>query len=198
MQNAIFTIGHSSHPLADFLALLARHRIVWLADVRSLPRSRRFPQFDRQALAAALAERGIAYGWRGRALGGRPADPACYAEGRLDYRLRAGQADFRAAIADLAHHAARRTTAIMCAEKEPLDCHRALLVARALDEDGVAVHHIHADGRLESQAQAMERLMARHGIVAGDLFRSRTEALAQAVALQAARVAPGAPEREGP
>ncbi len=196
-QETIFTVGHSSHALEDFLALLARHRIACLADVRSLPGSRRFPHFDREALA--LAARGIAYAWCGRELGGRADDPACYADGRLDDRSRARQPDFRAAIRRLARDAARQTTAIMCAEKEPLNCHRTLLVARALEEGGVAIHHIHADGRLETQAQAMARLLTRHDIDPDDLFRPRQEAIAQAVALQTARMARGGrPSRESP
>lgn len=196
-QETIFTVGHSSHALEDFLALLARHRIACLADVRSLPGSRRFPHFDREA--PALAARGIAYAWCGRELGGRADDPACYAGGRLNDRSRARQPDFRAAIRRLARDAARQTTAIMCAEKEPLNCHRTLLVARALEEGGVAIHHIHADGRLETQAQAMARLLTRHGIDPDDLFRPRREAIAQAVALQTVRMARGdRPSRESP
>ena len=87
----------------------------------------------------------------------------------------------------------------MCAEKEPLNCHRTLLVARALEEGGVAIHHIHADGRLGTQAQAMARLLTKHGIDPDDLFRPRREAIAQAVALQTARMARGGrPSREAP
>ena len=198
-QETIFTVGHSRHALEDFLALLAHHRIACLVDVRSLPGSRRFPHFDREALAAALAARGMAYAWCGRELGGRADDPARYADGRLDYRSRARCPDFRAAIRRLVRDAARQTTAIMCAEKEPLDCHRTLLVARALDEGGVAIRHIHTDGRLETQAQAMARLLTRHGIDPDDLFRPRQEAIAQAVALQAARMARGGgPSRKSP
>ena len=79
----------------------------------------------------------------------------------------------------------------MCAEKEPLDCHRTLLVGRALDERGVKVEHILADGGLETHADTMDRLLARYDIEPeGDLFRRRQprdELIAEAIARQAGR-----------
>ena len=77
----------------------------------------------------------------------------------------------------------------MCAEKEPLECHRTLLVARALVAEGMDVSHIHADGRLEPHAAAMERLLDVAGLPRHDLFRSRDDLLAEALARQEERVA---------
>ena len=158
-EPTVFTIGHSNHPLDGFLALLGAHRISAVADVRSAPRSRFNPQFDREALAAALEARGVRYVFLGRELGGRPADPACYDEdGRVVYERVAETPGFKSGIARVVDGAARHRIALMCAEKEPLDCHRTTLVARALAALGVEVAHILADGGLEPHARALERL----------------------------------------
>ena len=186
----IFTIGHSNHSLEDFLALLARHGIQVVADVRSAPYSRFNPQFNRDAFAAALKARGIDYLYLGRALGGRPDDPACYEGGIVRYERVARTSGFREGIAQVVDEAATGRIALMCAEKEPLDCHRTLLVARSLDDEGMAVAHILATGDLESHPKAVDRLMARFDLdPAGDLFRSREEVVAQAIARQAGRIA---------
>ena len=80
MPNPIYTIGHSNHPLEAFIALLERHRIEEVADVRTYPRSRYNPCFNRDALERALARLGVRCLFLGAELGGRPADPACYDE----------------------------------------------------------------------------------------------------------------------
>ena len=186
----IFTIGHSNHSLEDFLALLARHGIHAVADVRSAPYSRFNPHFNRDALAAALKARGMDYLYCGRELGGRPDDPACYEGGRIRYECVARTSGFRAGVARVVDAAAARRVALMCAEKEPLDCHRTLLVARALDDRGMAVAHILATGDMEPHSKAMDRLMVRFDLdPAGDLFQTRQDVVAQAIARQAGRIA---------
>ena len=96
--NAVFTVGHSNHPLEGFVALLLQHGVTALADVRSVPHSRRHPQFNREALAAALETRGIDYVFLGRELGGRPRDPALYEHGRVSYERVLRTEQFRAGI----------------------------------------------------------------------------------------------------
>ena len=120
----IFTIGHSNHSLEGFLALLAKRRIAAVADVRSAPYSRFSPHFDRKALAAALEACGIGYRYFGRELGGRPDDPGCYENGRVSYDRVARTGRFRDGLARVREAAAEVRLALMCAEKEPLDCHR--------------------------------------------------------------------------
>lgn len=83
----VLTVGHSNHAPEAFLALLTRHGVTALADVRSAPYSRFNPQFNRNALSASLADNDIAYVWLGRELGGRPDDPACYEDGAVRYDL---------------------------------------------------------------------------------------------------------------
>ena len=171
-DGTVLTIGHSNHSQETFLGLLERHRVTALADVRSTPWSRFNPHFNRKSLAAALAARGIEYLYLGRELGGRPDDPACYEEGRIRYDRIARTERFREGVDRVVRGAAEYRVALMCAEKEPLECHRTLLVGQALHARGTEVAHIHADGRLEPHSGAMDRLLARIGLDPGDdLFR---------------------------
>ena len=186
----VLTIGHSNHAVADFLALLRRHAVTAVADVRSAPYSRFNPQFSREALRHALTEAGIAYVYLGRELGGRSDDPACYQEGRIRYDRVAATRNFKDGLRRLEAGIREHRVALMCAEKEPLHCHRTLLVAQALDARGVAVSHIHAGGRSESHASAMDRLLAAARLPAeGDLLaQSRADLVAAAIRWQTARV----------
>ena len=185
----MFTIGHSNHSLDAFLALLRMHGIEAVADVRSAPYSRYNPHFNRKALTSALEEAGIAYVFLGGELGGRPADPSLYdADGRVRYDLVARTASFDDGIGRVLGLARDRRVALLCAEKEPLDCHRTLLVARALVERGVAVEHILADGSVEDHGATMDRLVAAHKLpTGGDMLRSRDEVVSEALDRQAGK-----------
>ena len=180
----IFTIGHSNHSLEAFLTLLAQHEVNAVGDVRSAPYSRFCPQFNREVLTATLKAGNIRYSYLGRELGGRSDDPACYAGGRINYDLVARTEVFREGIARVVGGAARYRIALMCAEKEPLDCHRTLLVARELVTRGVDVAHILAGGELEPHERTMDRLLGP----THDLFQPREESLARAIARQARRI----------
>ncbi len=188
-SSTVYTIGHSKQTLAEFVALLKKHGVTALADVRSTPYSRFNPQFNKDALERDLKPHGIKYVFLGRELGARSDDPVCYSGGRVQYGRLAQTALFRSGIERVERGAAEHRIALMCAEKEPLDCHRTLLVSRALDADGVAVSHILADGRLESHGDAMLRLLDMVGLPREDLFRSQDELIAEALARQEDRVA---------
>ena len=180
----MLTIGHSTHAIEAFLALLRLHHVTAVADVRSAPYSRFNPQYRRGRLSDALEAEGIRYVYLGRELGGRTEDPACYKGGRIRYDRVAATESFKSGLARVIRGSAKHRIALMCAEKEPIDCHRTLLVSRALEERGVAVAHIHADGRLESHHAAMDRLLDVLNLPREDLYRSREELVAVAVALQ--------------
>ena len=161
-----------------------------MADVRSTPYSRFNPQFRREKLQASLAAVGIQYVFLGEELGARSQDPACYdVDGRVSYALLAKTDLFRRGIARLKTGMAEHRISLMCAEREPLDCHRTILVARALEKAGVPVTHILQDGSLESHRHALERLAADLKIVGTDLFRSPDELLEEAYDKQGARIA---------
>jgi uncharacterized protein (DUF488 family) len=131
--------------------------------VRSVPASRFCPWFSAKTLAPALAREGIDYLFSGDALGGRPRDQNLYCDGIADYEAMARQPDFDAGIARLladgAHHRGKGGLCLMCAERDPLDCHRCLLVARSLAGRGMTIGHILHDGRIEPHTAIERRLL---------------------------------------
>lgn len=185
----IYTIGHSNHGIEAFLGLLARHGIEELADVRSSPYSKMYPQFSREALSSSLAEAGIRYSFLGKELGARTTDASCYVAGKVSYAKLAQTAPFQRGLARVAEEARARRVALMCAEKDPLTCHRTILVARALSPLGVEVLHILGDGGIEPQAAAESRLLDLTGLPQEDLFLSREELIAEAHDIQGAKIA---------
>jgi uncharacterized protein (DUF488 family) len=162
-----------------FIDLLRGAGIECVADVRSVPFSRRNPQFSRKALAASLKDAGIDYCFLGDALGARPKDPECYEAGKVSYARIATTLAFQDAISALIERSHSTRIALMCAEKEPLDCHRTILVGRALAQSDVDLRHIHADGRNEPHAELEQRLLhvAKEHV---DLLSNREAALARA------------------
>lgn len=156
----VFTIGHSTHAIEGFIDLLKCYEIVVLADVRSSPYSRYCPHFNREVLRSALANVGVRYVFLGKELGARPENPSCYERGSVSFSRMARSPEFRDGIRQL-RGAARQRLAIMCAEKDPLDCHRAILVGRELVRLGVRVTHILEDGSAEEHASAEHRLVRK-------------------------------------
>jgi len=189
LTHPVFTVGHSTHTLEVFVALLSRHGVTALVDVRSTPYSRANPQFNRETLERRLKVHGIKYVFLGSELGARSNDLTCYENGRVQYARLARTELFRSGIDRVIRGANEYHVALMCAEKEPLECHRTLLVARALAELGIVVRHILADGRLEPHDATMERLLDVVGLPHQDLFRSKTEVIAEALVRQEERVA---------
>lgn len=166
----VFTIGHSNHSRERFMELLRGAGIAAVADVRSKPFSRRYPHFSRPALAKTLEEAGISYMFLGEELGGKPGDSALLHDGAPDYELMAATEAFQRGLDRVLESAARHRTAIMCAEREPLDCHRFLLVSRHLALRGARIAHILGDGSIEEHAQTLQRLLAVTRLGAGELF----------------------------
>jgi uncharacterized protein (DUF488 family) len=184
----LLTIGHSNLPADRFVALLKAGGVTAIADVRSVPLSRWCPWFSRKPLAERLAAEGIAYLWLGDALGGRPREPQLYRDGVADYEAMAATPRFRAGLDRLLGEIGRHRLCLLCAEREPLDCHRCLLVARALAERSLAAGHLRPDGTIEPHAATEERLLELAG-AEGDLFRDRATRLADAYRLRARTVA---------
>ena len=185
----IYTIGHSNHPAEHFIALLRQHEIDVVADVRSTPFSRFNPQFNREKLTASLREAGMRYLFLGEELGARSKDPGCYEGNRVSYTKLARSDLFRQGLDRVLTEAREHRVALMCAEREPLDCHRTILVSRELERAGVAVTHILKDGLLETHVQAMERLIASLGLPATDLFKTPADLFDEAYEVQASKVA---------
>jgi uncharacterized protein (DUF488 family) len=184
----LLTIGHSNLSADRFMALLMSAGVTAVADVRSIPFSRWCPWFSAKALAQRLASEGIAYIALGEQLGGRPRDPRLYRNGVADYEAMAARPEFVAGLERVVDEIARHRVCLLCAERETLDCHRCLLVGRALAERGLRLGHIRADGTIEPHAGTEDRLLALAGDEA-DLFRGRAENLAHAYRRRAQAVA---------
>lgn len=151
----IYTVGHSNREQVGFLDLLKKWRIRALVDIRALPRSRRHPQFDSEVLRGVLPAADIAYHWAGRQLGGmREPEPGslhtALQEGLRGYADHMGSAVFRQGVAQLMRLAATRSTAVMCAEKEPLQCHRSLLADHLVLVHGIEVRHLLSTDEMRS------------------------------------------------
>jgi len=156
-SRALLTVGHGTLPAGAFVDLLRKAGVELVVDVRRYPGSRRNPQFGRDALAATLAEAGIAYRWE-EALGGRRATTATSPNRALRNAAFRGYADhmatgeFNAALSRLVEDAAARTTAVLCAESLWWRCHRRLLADAASIVRGLPVAHLGHDGRLAPHA----------------------------------------------
>jgi uncharacterized protein (DUF488 family) len=185
MSQVIYTIGHSNGTIERLIGLLQQHSITAVADVRSQPYSRFNPQFNREVLADSLKRAGLEYVFLGQELGARPDDPACYRDGRAQYSLIAKAEIFQRGIGRLLSGAERFSLAILCAEKEPLVCHRGILISRHLHENGIVVRHILEDGSVEDHQSVVERLLIMHGLRDEHLFHSREERIALAYEKQA-------------
>ena len=188
-SGGIFSLGHSTQQLERFISLLIKHKIDVVADVRSSPFSRFNPQFNRESLADGLRSAGVKYVFFGKELGARANDPSCYINGKVQYARLAAREEFKSAIARLKLGSIDHRIALVCAEKEPLDCHRTILVSQALAKDGLQVNHIHLDGSLETHEAALERLLDIIGLPRTDLFRSKAELINEALAKQEAKIA---------
>ena len=154
MPLELLTIGHSTHPLDRFVALLAQHQIELVADIRRFPGSRRFPHFNRDSLASSLPEVNVGYLWI-EALGGRRRKRDSVASVNLGLRNESfrNYADymptdeFRQGVGQLLQEAQRRRTAFMCSEGLFWRCHRRLVSDYLLAKD-IAVRHIMPSGEL--------------------------------------------------
>jgi uncharacterized protein (DUF488 family) len=166
----IFTVGHSHHELGYLIELLRRAGVTAVADVRSRPYSQRHPQFNRPELEDGVEAAGIAYAFLGDLLGGRPQQPSLYdAEGRVDYGRVRTTPFFRQGLARLCQVSAQHRVALLCAEEDPLDCHRGLMITPALVEQGILPTHLRGDGSVETTPAMEKRLLAQTKLDDGSL-----------------------------
>jgi uncharacterized protein (DUF488 family) len=175
--------------MPEFLGLLARHSVTAVADVRSQPYSRFHSQFNRESLAAALARAGIRYVFLGRELGARRCEPESYVERRARYDRIAQLPAFRQGLERVRRGLATHRIALLCAEKDPIMCHRTVLVCRHLRKDPIEIRHILEDGSIETMDQAETRLIEAARMPAEHLFCPRAELIEYAYDIQGERIA---------
>lgn len=168
--------------------MLKHHCVATVADVRSAPYSRFSPQFNREPLATELRSSGIGYLFLGLELGARRSEPEAYSGPTARYDLIEMLPAYQEGLHKLREQSNTGRIALMCAERDPLTCHRAILIGRSLREE-FAISHILEDSRLESMEAAEARLLDLTGVPSSDLFRTPEELLDEAYGRQAARIA---------
>lgn len=187
LVTTLYTVGHSNHSPEHFLALLHQHGITAIADVRSTPYSRYCPHFNPAPLTSSLARAGITYVFLGKELGARPDDQQCYVDRGVDYGRVAARPEFRAGLERVVQGLAKFRLALMCTEKDPLDCHRMILVCRHLRSSDITINHILPDASIETNEAAERRLCDRLDL-RPNLFESQDEVIEQAYARQGKRI----------
>ncbi len=158
-HNILYTVGHSNHTIEYFIDLLKQHKIGIVVDVRSVPYSRFCSQFNKDILSATLKEACIQYMFLGKELGARPDDPACYESGCVNFKSMAKRKEFKDGVQRFIAGMGKQHVALMCTEKEPLDCHRTILICRNLKEYNLSIKHILEDGKIEDHHDSERRLV---------------------------------------
>ena len=185
----LFTIGHSVHSMERFIDLLKMHGITAIGDVRSSPWSRYTPHFNRELLKGELVRHRISYIYLGAELGPRSDDPTCYEKGKVQYKRLADREIFQQGLARLRKGMETHRIALLCAEKDPVTCHRMLLVCRYLRADDLVIRHILEDGAIEDNGDSEARLMRLLKIDPADLFSTKAEQIERAYDMQSEKVA---------
>jgi len=173
-------VGHSNHSWERFADLTSNAAIETIVDVRSIPFSRFNRQFNRQNLEASLKTIGVNYIFLGAELGARSDDEACYENGRVRYDRLSKTDRFKSGMLKVRDEARLNKLALMCAEKDPLQCHRFLLISVPLAREGYKLCHLLADGSLEPHENTLNRLLEAEGLKSSDLFRSQEELIEEA------------------
>lgn len=157
-QQCFWTIGHSNHGRQKFLNLLAQHPITHVVDVRTHPYSRFAPWSRPETLQKHLQQHDITYKWQGKNLGGKPGPDRFYDDqGYVLYDRLARSPAFQQALQSLQDTLSSEAVCLMCAEENPLHCHRRRLVGHVLVEQGARMLHIRGTGRIETEADLRQR-----------------------------------------
>ncbi len=185
----LFTIGYATVTQEDFIHSLKRNNVTAVSDVRSSPFSSYKPEFNRQDLEAALKNEGIKYVFLGDQCGARIEAPHCYVDGLADYHKIAQHPQFLDGLKRIRKGLSKYSIALMCAEKDPITCHRMILVCRNLKAPNVQIAHIRPDGSPESNDAAEKRLLALFKLDGDDMFQSKQQQLDRAYDKQGKKIA---------
>ncbi len=193
MKYTLFTIGHSTHTLKSFIELLNKHSVREIGDVRSQPYSKYSRMFNRENIEQELNKNDIVYSFMGHELGGRISHPDCYDnKGKLQYRQVARLSGFQSALNRIRNKLETHNMALMCSEKDPLQCHRMILVCRELSyKTGFSeekIKHIFADGSVRTNQEMEKALMDKFRLYP-DMFRTEKECVEEAYDRQAQKIA---------
>jgi uncharacterized protein (DUF488 family) len=189
MDKAIFTIGHSNLDISDFINLLLANKIELVVDVRSAPYSKLYPHFNRNPLEISLTKNSIKYIFLGDSVGGRSNNIKDYSKGRVMYKKIAEKKEYISSINTIIQNSSKYKIVLMCSEKEPLECHRTLLISRSIEAHMVKILHIHRDGQIESQSEGIQRLLKIWKLDSPNLFGEDAERIDEAFTKQESKYA---------
>lgn len=160
-MNILYTFGHSNHSLEKFLQLLNKYHITVVGDIRSHPHSKHCPHFNYAFLQRELPKNNLRYCFWGKELGGRPDDPRCYDNhGQVQYSSLINTPAFQVGLSRLKQLLVSYPVVLMCTERDPLNCHRSILIGRYLRE--FTIKHILANGDIETQPEIEQRLLNQY------------------------------------
>ncbi len=179
-MNEIHTIGHSTHPIEKFIELLSLHKITAVCDVRSNPYSRFNPQYNREMLHKELKKHDIAYVFLGKELG---------PDKKFHYTELAKTALFHEGLQRLKEGMKSYRIALMCAEKDPIVCHRMILICRYLRADDMEIRHILEDGTIENNRDSEKRLTESAKVPPPDMFENDEDMILRAYHKQSEKIA---------
>lgn len=189
MTKEIYTIGYSGFTQETFLLALKYFRIPAVADVRSVPFSKRNPEFNKEVIKACLLANGIEYVFLGDLCGARMSDPKFFTNGKVDFNLVANCYSFKKGLDRIKNGMAQHSIAIMCAEKDPITCHRMILICRNLKSSKLTIFHILSQTVLESNNDSESRLLAKYRLTRQNLYLSEEEILNIAYNKQGEKIA---------
>jgi len=187
--NTLYTIGYADLRMDRFIHLLKGRAIEAVADVRSSPFSRYYHEFNRENLSSSLKHNGIKYVYLGRELGARRTEEECYVNERVSYDLVYKTEAFQEGVRRLLSGLGKMSVVLLCAEKDPIDCHRAILICRYVRDYPVSIQHILHSERIESHRELEMRLLRLLGLDNMELFRTQHDILQDAYGRQAGRIA---------
>jgi uncharacterized protein (DUF488 family) len=188
-SKTIYTIGYSPHILDSFLRVIKKHNITAIADVRSSPYSQFKPEFNKDILSVFLNKNEVAYVFMGDLCGARVEDQSCYVNGKVDYALVAENPKFKEGLERIINGMKKFRIALMCAEKDPITCHRTILVCRNLASMGINIKHLLSNGKTEDHKESEQRLLKLFKLNHPDMFRSEQQRLNDAYTLQGEKIA---------
>lgn len=185
----LFTIGYSTYSTTAFIQVLQKYSIDVVADVRSQPYSQFKPEFNREVLCRNLKKHDIDYVFLGDLCGARINAKECYVNGVADYKLISKHSLFQKGLMKIKNGLKKHNIVLLCSEKDPLTCHRTILICRNLKSSNIEINHILDDGELESHQSLESRLMKLFNLDHPDLFRTEEERLYEAYDRQGQKIA---------
>jgi uncharacterized protein (DUF488 family) len=185
----IHTIGYAAHTVESFIAALEKFNITAIADVRSQPYSKFKPEFNKANLKKVLINNGIEYVFLGDNIGARIKAPECYKNGQVDYDLISKHPLFQEGVDRLLKGMKKFSIALMCAEKDPINCHRTILICKNLKKYQIQIYHIVDANTFENHTETELRLMKLFHLEQPDLFMNEAQRLEEAYSLQEEKIA---------